>query len=273
MNRIRSGVHTVEIQTPKPIPFDQLSEEYRAAIKPEGTCRYRVNVARLPGMDEYNGVRETQTAIDEALSTVKEIGAGHGKVTRIDYRFDDHVHEYVHNLPVMTVVVYLLAYTGGIFDRRIIYTDGERRITSVRAMPDKDDHFALYGVEYYDKENQKKTRQYGRARLELRRLNLQGESVAGVVKEWRDKLSAINRETYRNMLSERADILLSRSRDIRSIRPQLIAREEEGILLRKIGTTQNHYYCQHLPRWADVKAAIDEVTNCLNPPNPVKKFL
>ena len=273
MNHYKSGVHTVEIQTAKSIPFDQLPEEYRAAIKAEGACRYRVNVVRLPGMDEYNGIRETQTAIDETLSTVAEIGAGRGKVTRIDYRFDDHVHEYAHNLPVMTVLVYLLAYEGSIFDRRMIFMDGEGQITSVRAMPDKDDHSALYGVEYYDKERQKKTRQYGRARLELRRLNLQGESVAGVVKEWLDRLSAINRESYRNMLTERTDILLSRSRDIREIRPQLIAREEEGILLRRMGTAQNHYRCQHLPRWADVKAAIDDMMSCLSHPSLVKNFL
>lgn len=148
MNHYKSGIHTVEIQTAKPIPFDKLPEEYRTAIKAEGACRYRVNIARLPGMGEYNGIHETQTAIDEALSTVSEIGAGHGGVTRIDYRIDDHDHEYAHNLPVMTVLVYLLAYEGGIFDRRMIYTDGEGQVTSVRAMPDKDDHNALYGVEY-----------------------------------------------------------------------------------------------------------------------------
>ena len=260
----QSGIHTIELRTENQIALSALPEGYRQAIEPMGRLRYKLNIPSLPDMNEYNNIIITQKAIDDALLLFSKIGAGQRRVTRIDYRFDDHKHDYAHNLPVMTVLVFLLAHQGGIFDRRAVFSDGEGIPSSIRAMPKEGDLIARYGIEYYDKERQKGTRQYGRARFELRRLNLNGEPIAYVVEEWRDKLQAITRTDYKAMLTERAKALISkRSSDIRKVRPYFIAREEEGIFMRLSGSAQSHYYCQNLPGWANVKAELDSITSVL----------
>lgn len=159
-------------------------------------------------MGEYNSIDKTQTTIDDALRIFYEAGSGCTRITRIDYRLDNYNDPYEKELDLMTVLVYLIAHKNGLFNRRIHYTDGEGITTSVRAMPDKDDHSARWGIEYYDKAQQKRTTQYGNARLELRALNRQGETVSYVVKEWRDMLQSITRRDYQAMLTDRASRLL-----------------------------------------------------------------
>lgn len=268
MINFKTGVHTIEFQTNKYIKLSDLPPAYDDAIKPEGKKRYRLNVTKLPGMQEYNSPADTQKAIEDAFCAFVDMDAGYPKTTRIDYRLDDHNGTYADNLPLMTVLVNLIAYRSGIYDRRVFYTDGNGTITSVRCMPDDKDEITRYGAEYYDKPKQAKTDEYGNARLELRRLNLSNESVPFIVKEWRDLLQSITKKEYLAMLEEHAQSLHSTRQDgetatafVKRTRSKLIAYEEWNIIHKISGKHSNHYdKAAHLPKWAEVKTLIDEIT-------------
>lgn len=51
---------------------------------------------------------------------------------------------------------------------------------------------------------------------------------------------------------------------MRRIRPRIIAREEEGILLKLMHHPRGHYYCIHLPNWNTLAAHISNVEDHLN---------
>lgn len=267
MTAFRTGVHTIEFQTTNYLRLSDLPEKYADAIKPEGKKRYRLNVAKIRGAAEYSHPAETQKVMEEAFTTFADMGAGYCKTTRVDFRFDDHERTYADNLPLMTVLVNLIAHESGIYDRRVFYADGNGIITSVRCMPDKEDHDTLYGVEYYDKPKQAKTDEYGNARLELRRVNMSGETVPFIVKEWRLLLARITEKKYHAMLEDHAAALYSTKQDgetptqfMRRMRYMMIAREEEGKLFRISGKTPNHYYGGNLPDWKQVKAFVDSLS-------------
>lgn len=268
MTRFKTGVHTIEFKTTNYLKLSELPPAYENAIKPEGKRRYRLNVTKLPRMQEYNSPADTQKAIEEAFCTFADMDAGYPKTTRIDYRLDDHSGTYADNLPLMTVLVNLIAYRSGIYDRRVFYTDGNGVTTSVRCMPDDKDKITRYGAEYYDKPKQAKTDEYGNARLELRRLNLSNESVPFVVKEWRDILQSITKKEYLAMLEEHALHLSLTRQDgeklvefIQRTRPKLIAGEEEKKLYDLTGKRCNHMHANKmgLPRWKHVQPFIKNI--------------
>lgn len=268
MLKFKTGVHTIEFKTTNYLKLSELPPAYENAIKPEGKKRYRLNVTKLPRMQEYNSPVDTQNAINEAFAALADMGAGYPQTTRIDYRLDDHERTYADGLSLMTVLVNLIAYRSGIYDRRVFYTDGNQTITSVRCMPDDKDDTTQYGAEYYDKPKQAKTDEYGNARLELRRLNMGNESVSFVVKEWRDMLQSFTRNDYLSMLEAHAQALYSTKQDeetatefIRRTRSKLIAYEEWNIIHKISGKHSNHYdQVAHLPKWTEVKAVIDDLT-------------
>lgn len=73
------------------------------------------------------------------------------------------------------------------------------------------------------------------------------------------------------MLTDRASRLLqsrlqgeSPTDFMKRIRPQIIAREEEGILLNLMHHSRGHYYCKHLPNWNALAAHIDNIEDHLN---------
>ena len=237
MINFKTGVHTIEFQTNKYLKLSDLPPAYDDAIKPEGKKRYRLNITKLPGMQEYNSL-------------------------------DDHNGTYADNLSLMTVLVNLIAYRGGIYDRRVFYTDGNGTITSVRCMPDDKDEITRYGAEYYDKPKQAKTDEYGNARLELRRLNLSNESVPFIVKEWRDLLQSITKKEYLSMLEAHARSLHSIREDgetaakfVKRVRCMLIGYEEWHKLCKlNVLHTKDYDKLPPLPKWAEVKTFIDEIT-------------
>lgn len=51
---------------------------------------------------------------------------------------------------------------------------------------------------------------------------------------------------------------------MKRIRPLIIAREEEGILLKLMHHTRGHYYCKHLPNWKTLAAHIGNIEYHLN---------
>lgn len=264
MLQYSTGVHTIEIQAMEQISLASLPTQYRAAIKPEGGKRYRLTIPRLPDMGEYNGVQATQEALERALEELSKTG-GYCKVTRIDYRLDDHRNAYADMLPMMRVLVNLTAFAVGMQSRVASFADNVGEITSIRCMPE-DGKTGEYGVEYYDKERQKGTQEYGRARLELRRMNLSGESVQGVLREWGDILRQIDKQTFESMLEAHSRAILQRKKEgesarefIRRVKPDIIAAREEGIILKRTGTQRNHYQCTDLPKWEDVKAQLDVI--------------
>ena len=268
MTAFKTGVHTIEFQTTSPLITAKLPGNYRNAIRIEGGNKYRLNVAKIPCVPEYGNPSDTQSAIEEAFAVFSDIGAGHCKTTRIDYRLDDHDGTYADNLPLMTVLVNLIAYRSGIYDRRVFYLDGNGVTTSVRCMPDDKDELTRYGVEYYDKPRQAKSDVYGNARLELRRLNLNNESVPFVVKEWRDILQSITKKEYLAMLEEHALHLSLTRQDgeklvkfIQRTRPKLIAGEEEKKLYDFTGKRCNHMHANKmgLPRWKHVQPFIKNI--------------
>lgn len=265
MTKFFTGVHTIEFQTANQLRLSALPEEYRKAIKPEGSNRYRLTLPKLPDVPEYPNPADAQEIIKAAYTTFADVGAGHCTTTRIDYRLDDHEGTYAENLPLMTVMVNLIAYVGGIYDRRVFFTDGNGVITSVRCMPDEKDGSSRYGVEYYDKPRQAKTDEYGNARLELRRLNMEGETVPCIVREWRDMLAGITKRTYLDMLEEHAKALHTTRQDgetaakfVKRVRCRLIAYEEQTKIYRVSGKSKNHYY-KGLPEWGQVQAFIGDV--------------
>ena len=283
MTAFKTGVHTIEFQTTNQLNLSRLPSEYREAIKPEGFKRYRMNVTKLPDMQEYASPADTQEAIRTAFAVFAEKDAGHAEITRVDYRFDDHTGQYGDHIQLMTILVNLIAQYSGIYDRRVFYTDGNQTITSVRCMPHDNDHSTKYGAEYYDKPRQSKTDRYGNARLELRRLNMEGGLVQYVVKEWRDLLRLITKKEYLAMLEAHARSLHGTRQNgematefIRRTRGNLIAYEEWNILNKMVGKHSNHYdYVAHLPKWEQVKKFLEDLTaqldEALNQP-PTNSF-
>jgi len=262
MTAFKTGVHTIEFQTTSPLITAKLPGNYRNAIRIEGGNKYRLNVAKIPCVPEYGNPSDTQAAIEEAFAVFSDIGAGHCKTTRIDYRLDDHDGTYADNLPLMTVLINLIAYIGGIYDRRVFYSDGNDIKTSVRCMPESKDHSARYGVEYYDKLKEEGNAKRGNARLEFRRLNMNGETVQCAVREWRDLLQSITKKEYLAMLEEHARSLHALRQDgetatefVKRVRRKMIAYEEQTKLYRISGKAKNHYY-EGLPRWEQVREFI-----------------
>ena len=268
MTEFKTGVHTIEFKTTHPLMLSDLPAKYSGAVKIEDSKRYRLTLPKISGVPEYSPPADTQEVIKEAFAAFADKGAGQCTTTRIDYRLDDHSGAYADNLPLMTVIVNLIAHEGGIYDRRVFYLDGNGVTTSVRCMPDKKDHDHFYGVEYYDKPRQAKTDEYGNARLELRRLNMGGETVQCVVREWRDMLKSITRKKYLAMLEEHALHLSLTRQDgeelvkfIQRTRPKLIAGEEEKKLYDLNGKLTNHVYAKKmgLPRWEHVQPFIKDI--------------
>lgn len=268
MTHFKTGAHTIEFKTTNYLKLSELPPAYENAIKPEGKRRYRLNVTKLPRMQEYNSPADTQKAINEAFTAIANEFSEYPTMTRVDYRLDDHEGTYADGLPLMTVLVNLIAYRSGIYDRRVFYTDGNGVTTSVRCMPDDKDKNTQYGAEYYDKPKQAKTDEYGNARFELRRLNMEGGSVQYVVKEWRDLLQSITKKEYLAMLEAHARSLHELRQDgetasafIRRTRGKLIAYEEWSIMHRITGKRSNHYdNAAGLPKWGEVKTLIDAIT-------------
>lgn len=270
MTDFRTGVHTIEFQTSKYLKLSDLPEKYSNAISPveSKNKRYKLSLPKVHGVPEYSNPADTQQDIEEAFTEFANMGAGCPKMTRIDYRFDDYSGVYADNLQLMTVLVNLIAHKGGIYDRRVFYTDGNHVITSVRCMPDKKDDKAKYGVEYYDKPKQAKTDEYGNARFELRRLNMEGETVAYVLREWRDMFKTITRKDYLAMLEAHAQSLCAIKQDretatrfVKRMRCMLIGYEEWHKLCKLNGKhTKDYDKLPALPKWENIKPFIDNLT-------------
>ena len=84
-------------------------------------------------------------------------------------------------------------------------------------------------------------------------------------------LQSITRKDYQAMLTDRASRLLqsrlqgeSPTDFMKRIRPRIIAREEEGILLNLMHHSRSHYYCKTLPNWNALAAHISNVEDHLN---------
>jgi len=266
----KTGVHTIEFRTTDYLKLSKLPPAYAGAVRPEGTKlkHYILTLPKIQGVPEYSFPENTQEDIKNAFKTFANMDAGYPTTTRIDYRFDDYSGVYADHLPLMTVLINLIAFHSGIYDRRVFYTDGNHIITSVRCMPDKKDEETKYGAEYYDKPKQAKTDEYGNARLELRRVNMNGETVQYTVKEWREMLQSVTRKKYMSMLEAHAQMLYSTKQEgemetefIRRMRNNLIAYEEWNIIHKICGKNSNHYEkAAHLPKWVEVKAFIDDLT-------------
>lgn len=273
MNKnLKSGVHTAELTAKNPIALASLPEEYRHALDPLGGNRYRLNIPRLPGMSEYNDVTSTQEAMNKALEACVDVGGNLPTVTRIDYRIDRYDAPYRQDLPLMRALVFLLAYRCGLSERLVtVYDAWTGEVSSVRAMPDEKDAGALAGVEYYDKAKQKKTSAYGQGRLELRRLNLHGETLSYVLDEWRQILSGITWNTYREAVREHARQLYElkepeekRGDFIRRNLHQFFVREEEHRIFELEGKTVKHAICKDLPGWRKIKPLCKDILSCLS---------
>lgn len=267
MTAFKTGVHTIEFRTPQRLDLDSLPQMYKGAVWiKEG--RYVLTIPKIRGMPEYSTPADTQKAIEEAFTEFVNMGAGYPKVTRIDYRFDDHDGAYSDHLQRMTVLVNLIAHESGIYDRRVFYADGNDAKTSVRCMPHSDDHSTRYGIEYYDKLKEHGSAEHGKARLEFRRLNMEGETVQCILREWRNMLQSITRRKYISMLEAHARSLHNTKQDsetaaefIKRTRSKLIAYEEWNIIHKISGKHSNHYdKAAHLPKWAEVKSFIDDLT-------------
>lgn len=268
MTNFKTGVHTIEFQTTSQLIVAKLPGHYRNALRIEGGNKYRLNVAKIPGVPEYSTPADTQAAIEEAFAVFTDKGAGHCKTTRIDYRLDDHLGAYEDNLQLMTVLVNLIAHESGIYDRRVFYSDGNDVKTSVRCMPKDTDHDTLYGVDYYDKLKEEGNAKRGNARLELRRLNMNGETVSCIVKEWHDMLKSITKKKYLAMLEEHAKSLCAMKQNgetaedfIKQTKAKLIAYNEWSPFCRLNGKRANHYpeNVGHLPDWKQIKNFINGI--------------
>lgn len=270
MTIFKTGAHTIEFQTPKQLDLSRLPPAYKGAVRTEGTKaqHYVMNMTKIPDMQEYSSPADTQRAIENAFTLFYDMGTGYPKTTRLDYRFDDHSGAYADHLQPMTVLVNLIAEMSGIYGRRVFYADGNGVITSVRCMPDKKDSGTKYGAEYYDKLKEKGSAVNGNARLELRRLNMSGESVQYVLREWRDMLKSMTKAKYLFVLEEHARSLYGTKQDgesaakfITRILGNLIAYEEWHIIHKLSGKhTKNYHRVKHLPKWAEMKTFIDNLT-------------
>lgn len=275
MNEYKTGVHTAELTFDKGgwIAFESLPNEYRAAIEPIARGRYKLKIPRLPGLEEYNGVNTTQTAINQAVRKCIDTNGNHGRITRIDYRLDDYVRNYEQEFAIMRAITVVMAYKHGMQERLHQLTNpatGER--LSIRYMPDEDvcGTDTLFGMEYYNKPVQSGTNKYGNARLELRMMNLQDGSVRDVLNSWKQTMRSIRRQDYLDVMQTCAEHLYKhRNADehmrlfIRGVARDLIGKEEEGHLyqlegkkLRKAGL------CQH-PTYSEVRDRIKEIAAAL----------
>lgn len=263
MSLYKSGVHTIEVQTTSQARLAMLPNEYKHAVTIEGNNRYRVNIPRLPGMQEYNSTAATEDAISAACHQLETAEGQTATVTRIDYRLDNHIEPYVKNLSLMRLLVYTLAYKYGTWSR--IWETTQRiggMPLSVRAMPNEekmtvdnaDGHSIQRGIEYYNKLMESGTDAFGQARLELRRLNLHGERLSYVLKQWRQELAGISKPDYLNMLEahviEDLQPLMNDRGNVGSIKHLLIAKEEPGLILRLTGKNrQSASRYSYLPDW------------------------
>ena len=270
MTQFQTGVHTIEFKTPKPLKLEALPPQYDGAVRPEkGKPRhYILTLPKVYGVPEYSSPAETQQDIEEAFTAFADMGAGYPTTTRIDYRFDDHSGTYADHLQLMTVLVNLVAAISGIYNRRVSRLDENDVKTSIRCMPDDNDRTSKYGVEYYDKYDQRGNSEHGNARLELRRLNMANESVTFIVKEWRDMLQSITKGKYLAMLDAHARSLYTTKQEdetatefINRTRGNLIAYEEWNAIHKAAGKQTNHYErLPPLPKWTDVKLFLDDLT-------------
>lgn len=275
MHEYQTGVHTAELTFEKGgwIEFESLPHEYRGGIESIERGKYKLKIPRLPGLEEYNDAKATQGAIAKALEVYTDASGNQGKITRIDYRLDDYMRDYEEEFAVMRALVVVMAYKHGMQDRLHQMTNpatGKR--LSIRYMPDEGvtQNAPLYGVEYYNKPAQSGTNQYGNARLELRMMNLNGESVQDVLNGWRQALTSIKRQDYLEVMKDCAKHLSTRrtaderTRDFsRRVVRDMIGKEEEGYLyalegkkLRKAGLCSHPTYSELCDKIKQIKAAL-----------------
>lgn len=275
MHEYQTGVHTAELTFEKGgwIEYESLPHEYRGGIESIERGKYKLKIPRLPGLEEYNDAKTTQGAINKALKVYADTHGNHARITRIDYRLDDYVRNYEQEFAVMRALTVVMAYKHGMQDRLHQLTNpatGER--LSIRYMPDEGvtQTAPLYGMEYYNKPVQSGTTQYGNARLELRMMNLNGESVQDVLTSWKRTLRSIRRQDYLDVMQTCAAHLYShRNADehmrlfIRGVARDLIGKEEEGHLyqlegkkLRKAGLCQHPTYSEMRERIEIIRAAL-----------------
>ncbi len=223
-------------------------------------------------MEEYNDAASTQEAMNTALEACVDIGGERATVTRIDYRIDRYDAPYRQDLPLMRALVFLLAYRCGLSDRLItVYDAWTGEVSSVRAMPDEKDAGALVGIEYYDKAKQKRTSAYGQGRLELRRLNLHGETLPYVLDEWRRALSGITRDAYREAAEKHARQLYAlkkpdekRGSFLRRNLHLFFVRNEENEIFKLEGIREvKHAICKNLPCWEEIEPLCEDILSCL----------
>lgn len=256
----RSGIHTVEIRTDSYINRLEILQQVKGK-------RYKLNVEARDTWPRYQTIAQTEAVIHEVFD---EIGIQAAPaITRADYRLDNRDDPYEEELPVMRAVVRLIAYQTGQTGRIQCTKHGEAEIThSVRCMPDEDDRTALFGIEYYDKQYQRGSEEYGKARLELRSLNMNGESIAQALDRWKKLILSIDRTVYRDMLHAHA-VALAGTRApneraesfVRRVLPVLIGREEEHMLRRLIGSETNRRQGAFLPGWREVRAKLFKIVS------------
>lgn len=272
MTAYKTGVHTVELTTNEAIDIRAQPPEYKAAIDILGKGVYKVNVARLPGMQEYSPLEREQRALNDMLEAYRDENGDKGRITRIDYRLDNHDTPYQHEYDLMCAFVHVMAYRYGMTDRLYETT---RRFTqtklNVRFMPGKDED-GTRGVEYYNKAEQKQTTQYGFARLEFRRMNLTGgETIADVLRAWRTEIKAVTHADYMDMLRDASQALLLSlptgkplGSGLRQVRNQLIGKEQERIVRQLAGGAMKHRPLHgDLPDWKQLKVFMKTIVKSL----------
>lgn len=271
MNAYRTGVHTAELTFDKGgwIEYESLPKEYRSGIEAIDSGRYKLKIPRLPGLEEYNDIKTTQDAIDKALTVYTDTSGTSGRITRIDYRLDDYKRSYEEEFAVMRALIVVIAYKHGMQDRLHQMTNpatGER--LSIRYMPDEntDGLQMLHGAEFYNKPAQSGTNQYGNARLELRMMNLNGESVQDVLNKWEQTLTSIKRRDYLEVMKDCARHLFAsrmqdeRMRDFsRRVARDMIGKEEERYLYALAGKElDKEGLCSH-PTYSEVREKIKQI--------------
>lgn len=256
--RYRTGVHTVEIKTSKYINDREL-------FQPVKGKRYKLNVEARASWPCYQTIDRTEQILHDVLEEIGECDTG--RITRADYRLDSYTTSYEEALPLMTALVNVVAYQTGQMNR-VQYTahEADRKTHSVRCMPDEHDDKARFGIEFYDKAYQRGDETHGKARLELRSLNLQGGNLKDTMKAWETLLKSIDRSTYLNTLHLHAQKLATGYKQneckesfIRRMIPCIIGREEEALLRKIIGSSSNKRQCSSLPRWSDIRGMIREI--------------
>lgn len=266
----KTGVHTIEVQTDKQTQLARMPDEYRGAIEPLKNRRYKINIPRLPGMQEYNGISETEHAIADVCQQMELAGGQRAAVRRIDIRLDDYRRSYEESLPVMRLLVYTIAHKYGFYGRRWDTSQGIGGLPlSVRAMPDESDDTAQRGIEYYNKRAQLGNESQGLARLELRRMNLNKDRLSYVVKLWRDELAAITKADYAAMIEAHAAELTERfhhqdettGRMIARLRCYVMSREEVAALyrLQQNQEQRRKELLNGLPSWRELEQLIHDV--------------